>query len=86
MNEAFVQFVPYLLIFAVFWFLLIAPQRKIQKAKEELRKNLKKGDRVVTAGGLHGEVVKVEENKVVLKVSDKTHCVFDLGAIDRAAP
>ena len=68
--SAFVQFVPIVLIFAIFYFLLIAPMRKRQKALQQLIAGLEKGDRVVTTGGLYGEVASVQEKTVVLKVSD----------------
>lgn len=67
---AFMQFVPILLVFAIFYFLLIAPMRKRQKALQTLIDNLKKGDRVVTNGGLYGTVAAVEEKVVVLKLAD----------------
>ena len=64
------QFVPILIIFAIFYFLLIAPARKRQKALQELIANLKKGDQVVTTGGLLGEVSSVKDDAIVLKVAD----------------
>ncbi len=67
---AFMQFVPIILVFAIFYFLLIAPMRKRQKALQNLIENLKKGDAVVTNGGLYGTVVAVEEKTVVLKIAD----------------
>lgn len=65
-----IQFVPIVLIFAIFYFLLIAPARKRQKALERTIANLKKGDRVITNGGLYGEVAAVESNFLILKVAD----------------
>jgi preprotein translocase subunit YajC len=62
--------VPMLLIFAIFYFLLIAPMRKRQKALQKLVDSMKKGDRVVTNGGLYGTVVAVEDKVVILKVAD----------------
>lgn len=67
---AFMQFVPILLVFAIFYFLLIAPMRKRQKALQSLIDDLKKGDRVVTNGGLYGTVAAVEEKVVVLKLAE----------------
>lgn len=65
-----VQFLPILAIFAIFYFLLIAPARKRQKALQQTIEALKRGDRVVTTGGLYGEVSAVEESKVILKIAD----------------
>ena len=65
------QFVPVIVIFAIFYFLLIAPMRKRQKALTDLISKLEKGDRVVTSGGVYGEVVGLDEKTVRLKVDDK---------------
>jgi preprotein translocase subunit YajC len=64
------QFVPILLIFGIFYFLLLAPMRKRQKQHQTLLSALKKGDRVVTNGGLLGEIAAVEEKVIHLKLSD----------------
>lgn len=56
------------LLFAVFYFLLIRPQRKRQKQHQELVQELRKGDRVVTAGGIYGEIESITEDSVVIKV------------------
>lgn len=66
-----VSFLPLILMFVVFYFLLIRPQQKRQKAVAEMIKNLKKGDRVVTTGGLIGTVMAVHDDYVVLKVGDQ---------------
>ena len=65
-----IQLLPVLLIFAIFYFLLLAPMRKRQKAHQVLLGQLKKGDRVVTNGGLLGEISAVEERVVHLKLAD----------------
>jgi preprotein translocase subunit YajC len=65
-----IQFVPIVLIFVIFYFLLIAPARKRQKALERTIANLKKGDRVITNGGIYGEVAAVESGFLILKVAD----------------
>jgi len=56
------------LIFGVMYFLMIRPQRKKQKEHEQLIEELKRGDRVVTAGGIHGVVESISEDSVVLKI------------------
>lgn len=66
----FVQLVPILLIFGIFYFLLLAPMRKRQKQHQLLLGALKRGDKVVTNGGLLGEIAAVEERIVHLKLSD----------------
>jgi preprotein translocase subunit YajC len=56
------------LIFALFYFLMIRPQRKRQKAQQQLMQSLKKGDRVLTVGGIYGVIENLNDNSVVLKV------------------
>lgn len=65
------SFLPLVLMFVVFYFLLIRPQQKRQKQHAEMVKNLKKGDRVVTSGGVIGTVHTLQEDYVVLKVGDQ---------------
>lgn len=57
-----------LLMFAVMYFFMIRPQRKQQKELQEFRSALKKGDKVVTVGGIYGEIVEVSEKTVLIKV------------------
>ena len=68
--SALVQFLPIILIFAIFYFLLLAPMRKRQKALAQTIENLKRGDRVVTTGGFYGEVVAIEGKDLMLKLAD----------------
>ena len=69
-GNPLMAFVPILLMFAIFYFLLIRPQQKKQKELQEIIKNLKKGDRVVTSGGIIGTVHTLQDDYVVLKVGD----------------
>ena len=56
------------LIFVVMWFFMIRPQRKQQKELQDVRKALKKGDKVVTIGGIFGTIVEVREDSVLMEV------------------
>ena len=69
-TSPLIQFLPFIFVFAIFYFLLIAPMRKRQKATQAMIGALKKGDKVVTSGGLYGEVASVQEDVVVLKLAD----------------
>ena len=60
--EAFGQFIPLILIFAIMWFLLIRPQQKKLKEHKAMVDALRRGDQVVTSGGMIGKVVKVKED------------------------
>ena len=57
-----------ILIFVVMWFFMIRPQRKQQKELQNFRNSLKKGDKVITVGGIYGEIVEVGEKTVLIKV------------------
>ena len=69
-SSPLLQFVPILLIFGIFYFLLLAPMRKRQKQHQILLGALKRGDKVITNGGLLGEIAAVEDRIVHLKLSD----------------
>lgn len=67
----FSSFLPLILIFVIFYFLLIRPQSKKAKEHKELLENLKKGDKVITTGGIHGLVEELSDNIVTLKIGIK---------------
>lgn len=76
------------LIIAIFWLMIIRPQSKQRKERERMLNALKKGDKVVTAGGLHGTVAGIDEKTVLLQVSDNVKMKFDrtaIGAVLREA-
>lgn len=64
------QFVPLLFIFAIFYFMLIRPQKAREKEHQKMLNGLAKNDEVVTTGGIHGTVVNVKEKSVVLRVDE----------------
>ena len=69
--EAIAQFIPLILIFGIMYFLLIRPQQKKMKDHQTMVAGLRKGDRVVTQGGLIGKVVKVkEDNEIEVEVAE----------------
>jgi preprotein translocase subunit YajC len=63
-------FLPMILIFVVFYFLLIRPQQKKAKLQQEFLSNLKKGDEVVTSGGLQGKITGLTDTVVTLEIAD----------------
>ena len=65
-TNPLMQFMPLILIFVVFWFLLIRPQQRKQKEHQEMVSNLKKGDKVITNGGMYGTVVGVADRAVLV--------------------
>lgn len=76
-----VQFGYFIPLFAILYFLLIRPQRQQQKQQDEMRKTLKKGDKVLTTGGMLGTVWGVDDAKVVLRVADDVKIEFARSAI-----
>ena len=73
--------VPFILIIVIFYFFLIRPQNKKQKETEKMLKALKKGDKVITIGGIHGVVSSVKENTIIVKVDDNCKIEFNRTAI-----
>jgi preprotein translocase subunit YajC len=73
--------VPLLLLFVVFYFLIIRPQNKKQKETKKMLDGLRKGDRIITIGGIHGQVTSVKENSVIVKVDDSCKLEFLRSAI-----
>jgi preprotein translocase subunit YajC len=74
-------FVTFGLIIVIFYFLIIRPQKKRDKETKEMLAAIKKGDKVVSIGGIHGTVVAVKETTVVVKVDDNTRIEFSRNAI-----
>jgi preprotein translocase subunit YajC len=73
---------PFILMFAIFYFLLIRPQQKKQRQRTTMLNALSKGDKVVTVGGLHGTIEEISDNTVVIKVNDVTKLTFDRSSVN----
>ncbi|MBO4321218.1 MAG: preprotein translocase subunit YajC, partial [Treponema sp.] len=67
-----VTFLPLILILLIMYFLMIRPQNKKQKETQKMIEALKKGDKVITIGGIHGTVASTKENTIIVKVDDNT--------------
>ena len=75
--------IPFIAMFAIFYFLLIRPQQKKQRDLRQMLQNLKRGDRVVTSGGIYGTIVKIRNDIIHLEIADQVrirvnefHCRF----------
>jgi preprotein translocase subunit YajC len=79
--EQIISFAPFIVIIAIFYFLIIRPQNKKQKETQKMLSELKKGDKVVTIGGVHGTIAAIRENSVVLKVDDNVKVEFSRSAV-----
>lgn len=75
------SFVPLLLIIVIFYFFLIRPQNKKQKETQKMLDALKKGDKIITIGGIHGVISSVKEKTVIVKVDDDAKIEFNRSAI-----
>ena len=74
---AFQQFIPLIFMFAIFYFLLIRPQKKKALEHKALLASIKRGDNVITAGGVHGKVFAVENDLVVLDVANNVNITIN---------
>ena len=80
---AMTQFLPILLIFAVFYFLLIRPQQKQQKMLKLMIADAKRGDEVVVSGGMYGKIAELKDDTIMLQVSNNVTLKFDRNSIQR---
>jgi len=67
----FSGFIPIILMFVIFYFLLIRPQQKKTKEHREMVSNIKKGDRIVTTGGIYGRITGMDDNTLTVEIADK---------------
>jgi preprotein translocase subunit YajC len=80
-QSAMMNLVPLVFMFAIFYFLLIRPQQKKAKEHRALLEGIKKGDQVVTAGGMHGKVTAIDDTVVTLEISNGVNVKFNKGHI-----
>jgi preprotein translocase subunit YajC len=80
-QQSLLTFLPIVAIVAIFYFLIIRPQNKKQKETQRMLSNLKKGDRIVTIGGIHGVIQSVRETSVILRVDENCKLEFTRSAI-----
>ena len=76
-----VQLIPMVLIFGIFYFFVIRPEKKKQKEHKDMVASLKKNDEVVAAGGIHGVVVNIKDTTVILRLDENVRVEFDKEAV-----
>ncbi|MCM3611355.1 MULTISPECIES: preprotein translocase subunit YajC [Caryophanaceae] len=81
--ETLVALSPLLLMFVLMWFFIIRPAQKRQKATANMQSELRRGDRIVTIGGLHGTIDAVDDATIYITVADGTRMQFERQAIAR---
>jgi len=79
---ALLSFSPFLAIMALFYFLMIHPQNKERKKREEMLKAIQRGDKVLTRGGVYGIVADIKENVLILKISENNKVEIERSYID----
>jgi preprotein translocase subunit YajC len=80
-SSGLTSFIPLIFMFAIFYLLLIRPQQKKAKEHKALLEALKKGDQVVTAGGIHGKINAVDDNIVTLEIASGVNIKINKGFI-----
>lgn len=80
-GGGFNAFIPLLLMFAIFYFLLIRPQQKKAKQHREMVASLKKGDRVVSSGGLHGVITGITDDVITMEIAPKVRVKVSRGSV-----
>ena len=80
-QNPLMTFVPLILIVVVFYFFMIRPQVKRQKETRQFRESLKKGDNVVTTGGIYGKIVEVKETTIILQIDKEVKIKVDKNGI-----
>lgn len=83
LTSLVVSLLPFAVIIGVFYFFLIRPQQKQQKARNEMLSALDKGDKVITAGGMYGEIVELRDDSIILQVGDKVRLKMTRGSVSR---
>lgn len=89
MGGTFGMLVSLILVFVIMYFFMIRPQAKRQKETQKMINALKKGDKVVTVGGIHGTVTSAKESTIILKVDDNTKIEFNrtaIASVENVAP
>ena len=81
LNSPVVTILWFVVLIAIFWFLLLRPQRQEQKKRDEMIKSLHRGDRVVTMGGMHGTIVDLNDDTAILRIADRVEVTISRTAV-----
>jgi preprotein translocase subunit YajC len=84
-QNPLMSFLPLILIILVFYLFMIRPQMKRQKELRNFRESLSKGDKVITTGGIHGKIISVNDNYVVIETEGETKLRIDKSAVLKEA-
>ncbi len=85
-GGGFATFIPLILVIVVFYFFFIRPQMKKQKEAKKYREALKKGDKIITIGGIHGKITEVQEKTFTIEVAPNIHFRIEKSAVAMDGP
>lgn len=80
-GSALVQFLPFAMILAIFYFLILMPMKRRQKKIAEFQESLKVGDKVVTTSGIYGQITRINDKTIQLQIADKVRVEMSRAAI-----
>ena len=80
-GSPWLQLVPFVLVLAIFYFIILLPMKRKQQKVQQFLSNLKVGDRIITTGGIHGQITKLADDIVQLQVADKVRIDVSRAAI-----
>lgn len=81
LSPEVLQWAPFIIMIVIFYFLFYRPQKKEQKKRSDMLGSLKKGDRVVTIGGVHGSIVGFHDDLVIVKIAEKVEIEVNRSAV-----
>jgi len=81
MESILSSIVPFLLIIVIFYFLILRPQQKRQKERTKLLESIKRGDKIITAGGVYGTIEAIEDKTILVKISENVKVKMERSAI-----
>ena len=80
-GSPWLQFIPFALVLAIFYFIILMPMQRKQKKVQEFQQSLKVGDRVITTGGIHGQITRIGDEAIQLQIADKVRIDIARAAI-----
>ena len=80
-GSPWLQLVPFALVLAIFYFIILMPMQRKQKKVQEFQQSLKVGDRVITTGGIHGQITRIGDEAIQLQIADKVRIDIARAAI-----
>ena len=79
--SGWLQFVPFILVIGIFYFIILMPMQRKQKKVQEFQQSLKVGDRIITTGGIYGQITRISDEAIQVQVADKVRIDIARAAI-----